>query len=727
MGLRTNIILLVLVAVLSICRPLKSYAADNLLLPAQSGVTDQSPEEFAASKQLQNILAALRSDPSGVNIIQCGTGWCNLDTHKCYKETTTNQQGGVGGSSITVNYKCSTEKPEDFDKWWSSYKVHNQECTSNCFDPGFSLGPLDIIAQDFANDTSPVDNKVYTLLQGERASIAYAEVETQKSYELCEVLPVKLYNYKKCFFCKLVGVVYSGSTEMVDVAFFKTADAFATILILGFVIWIAIQILATISSLTKQDIPKFINNLLKQSYKVLIAFFLLTHSQQIFSYGIRPLIGAALNFGQGLLASRDIFAGLPANENGEYQIQAGVSIGGVHLGKSTYIEIEKFIVAVQQEISVMQAVGTELWCIGGNILSNLNIFHPKEWEPGEGLKMMLYGGIITVFGFLMSLAFVFYLLDAIVQIGIVGILAPFLIACWPFKQTAKWTKTGMDMFLNSLFVFIFMGFIISIDIELISGIMGSDGGADLFEVAQLINNTTDPKILTEHTTLTGVKFLLLLFGCIFGFKFIGQGTSLAGKFAGGISPIAPKIATMGASFAKNMALKSTQSVREAAEHKIDKGVSALLALPTSAGAAAIKFGRNVIKKIRNRKNPPEGTDTTFKPSQQRKETDNSADSGSKNPTSGKKPVVGQQSNQQSGNSTSADTDQPTNPTPQNAGTNPSSQNNASNPETTETTIEEKVNKAQTEGVRNKKPVIKEGGSAELRRESHKQQRGQSDD
>ena len=176
-----------------------------------------------------------------------------------------------------------------------------------------------------------------------------------------------------------------------------------------------------------------------------------------------------------------------------------------------------------------------------------------------------------------------------------------------------------------------------------------------------------------------------------------------------------------------MALKSTQSVREAAEHKIDKGISTVLALPTTGGAAAIKFGRNAIKKIRNRKNPPEGADTTFKSSQQRKETDNSADSGNKNPTSGKKPVVGQQSNQQSGNSTSADTDQPTNPTPQNAGTNPSSQNNASNPETTETTIEEKVNKAQTEGVRNKKPVIKEGGSAELRRESHKQQRGQSDD
>ena len=49
--------------------------------------------------------------------------------------------------------------------------------------------------------------------------------------------------------------------------------------------------------------------------------------------------------------------------------------------------------------------------------------------------------------FALIIAFSFYLVDAIVQLGIVGALLPFMIATWPFKISSKYSKIGWNMIL----------------------------------------------------------------------------------------------------------------------------------------------------------------------------------------------------------------------------------------------------------------------------------------
>ena len=57
------------------------------------------------------------------------------------------------------------------------------------------------------------------------------------------------------------------------------------------------------------------------------------------------------------------------------------------------------------------------------------------------------GVLAFTLSFVFALAFAFYLVDAVVQLGIAGALMPFLIASWPFKITFGYTKKGWDIFI----------------------------------------------------------------------------------------------------------------------------------------------------------------------------------------------------------------------------------------------------------------------------------------
>ena len=506
--------------------------------------------------------------PAG-SYVQCGNKPCNLETHICWQISNGSGPGGSGYS-----YSCKL-KGEEAPR--GIYGMPATPCTSGDCSKLFdaTLGSLgDIEGAMTMNGTD--GNKYQVVISGGTISVMYAnEGKKNAAIRGCEVLPVKLYNYKKCFFCPLIAVIYNGSAKIIDVSFTKMAAAFATLLALGFAIWVAIQVLSQVSSLTKQDAPKFLAGIVKQSYKILIAFFLLQHSTQIFKYAITPILETGLIFGQNMLTYNEVFDGINYNTDGSYARQATNATGGTHLTLETYDKLEQFIVSVQQNISFMQAIGASLTCTGGNLM----LLKGKIKEFGDGFQMFMQGAVLAIFGFLLSLAFVFYLIDAIVQIGVVGALLPFLIAVWPFKVTAKYTGTGTQMLLNSAFLLLFIGLVVSVNLTLIDEAMvqsatddASEYGA-LYQIAQALNNQ-ESATLKELTDISAIGFLILLFCCIFGFKFTNQAGSLADKFASGTisKPIAPGIATMGASFAKSAALRATEQVRESAGDKAERFV-----------------------------------------------------------------------------------------------------------------------------------------------------------
>ena len=183
----------------------------------------------------------------------------------------------------------------------------------------------------------------------------------------------------------MIGVIYNAVARVTDTSFSIIAPACATLLALGFAIWIAIQVLVQVSSLTKQDAPKFLGSLIKQSYKVVIVFILLQTPHNLFNYIIRPVVGVGLTFGENMLTTQtaDSFAKLDRDEHGKYKRQANGKPGGKYYDTSTYDKIERFVVAVQQEIAFMQATGTSLLCVGSDVMLDLIKVNWKQ-NIGDG-------------------------------------------------------------------------------------------------------------------------------------------------------------------------------------------------------------------------------------------------------------------------------------------------------------------------------------------------------
>lgn len=462
-----------------------------------------------------------------------------------------------------------------------------------------------LVEKEMFEDASGKKWVVVKNKDGENYSANYA---SEGNWKGCEVLPVKLYRYRQCFFCPLFSVIYVAADKMATISMTKLAGAFATLIALGLGLWIAVQTLAHVSSLTKQDAPKFLGNLLKQSFKFIIAFLLLNYVDQVYTYIINPLLIAGLGFGKELLFITD---SAPITQGNEVLTTYYTSV--------LYGELESFIAQVQQEIAFMQAIGSSLMCIGGHKMVGIGGF-----DFGNGFQMAIQGFLLAAFGLLLSLAFGFYLIDAVVQLGIIGALMPFLIACWPFKLTAGYTAKGFSMLLNSFFVFVFIGLVVSVNIQLVdtalmqtavsddartekavtlsaeqekrmtelcssNKVQASTGQLwresaecknfasrqDNLGALQLIYdaiNTQDDNKLKELTDISTLGFIILIICCIFGFKFCGQASALADKMAGGgMKNLGVGVGTMGYSAALSAGKKVTQPVREAASNKIKEG------------------------------------------------------------------------------------------------------------------------------------------------------------
>ena len=196
----------------------------------------------------------------------------------------------------------------------------------------------------------------------------------------------------------------------------------------------------------------------------------------------------------------------------------------------------------------------------------------------HGLNAAITGLIIAALSLGLSIVFGFYMLDAFIQLTVVGAMMPLMIAGWPFKITSSYASTGLKTILNSFFVLFFLGFVVSVCVQLISNsftianLVQSNSAeyeqsrdhavGGLSYIEQLINEQNVDELM-EYADIGGLGLLLLVFASFFGFKFVGEATNLASSLSGGmVSGVSTSAATMGASFAKGVVTKAASPLTE---------------------------------------------------------------------------------------------------------------------------------------------------------------------
>ena len=270
------------------------------------------------------------------------------------------------------------------------------------------------------------------------------------------------------------------------------------------------------------------------SFKVLIAALLLTNSAYIYDYVINPIMNAGLEFGLSIIKA-DVLTDLQ-KYSAEYTFESGV------ISNALLANVMGTVKLFSNSAAELPAIGGSLICISTHEAVKFLI----------DLSMFIEGLICLAFGWAIAIACCVYLLDSVIRFGIFCTLLPFLIACWPFKVTAKYTKTGWDMFMNVFFNFAMMGLVITLSDELISqALTGGGGGREELEAAM---NGNDIELLKNMMDLDGAKFLVLIACCIFAFKIVGQINELASSISStdGGSAMGSKIGGLAAQTAKKV-------------------------------------------------------------------------------------------------------------------------------------------------------------------------------
>ena len=438
---------------------------------------------------------------------------------------------------------------EEYTNFWGKTKLRNDECFS-------------------VNGKS--EQKVCVADFGETLGLEYAG----ENFNGCEVLPVKIYNMQGCFFCPLAAVIFSAANDITSSAFSNFAPSFGKLLIVAFAIWLALATLNQVASMTKQDAPKFIASIIKQGFKISFAFVLLSNANNLFSYFVNPLLSGGMGLGKGIQTT-EMVAPTEYKKNTITSSESFFNLRPRDGGNTLYEKIEVYLASLQWRLSYMQAIGSSLFCVGTHTIGVKGLFKSSDDPNGvnkfkDGIRMMFLGGVMTVFGFLLTIAFGFYFLDAILQLAIVGAMLPLMIAGWPFKATSQYASTGFKMILNTFFVMFFIGFVVSVNVELVDQSLALAGSmhnkTDIFDgepkgLSALALAISEQNIneVDKATSVGATGYLILAFAFLFGFKFVAKASELANTLAaGGLKGgISSSIGTMGASLVKGAASKLT--------------------------------------------------------------------------------------------------------------------------------------------------------------------------
>lgn len=590
--------------------------SDTRVSVGLKGVYGQSVEDFAKEKNI----GGWRD-----NEIFCGDKqtFCNVETQVCLKCSRNSEtvEGAVKEGQKQTG-ECINYTGRDFSKKmaWELAKRATKECFKNAFameqrardrngfenffasigdffydvDYTISIAPQGFLAENyqkivfsaftvsdneeertFCAPGSTEENPECYLLYSDNNQASFAYGNEKKGEEGknvargCEVLPIKIYNLSKCFLCPLTAAVFSAANEVTIMSFKSFKDAFCRVLIVAFAVWLAFASLQIVFTYTKQDGNKYLSSLILQGGKILIAYFLLNNAGDLFIYFILPVLKAGMVMAKNIAAVEVTPINyIPSTLENAVLFNAG----------NFYEEVEKFVAGVQSQLAVMQAIGASLFCAG---IHQMSIWSVKDVftlisNLGIGIRIVALGGVLFIFALLLIVSFGFYFLDAIIQLAIMGAMLPLMIAGWPFKLTSNYAKTGYKMLLNVFFSIFFIGFVISVELNLVnkaleeinrkpiyeysldgfrvnSTYVGEDRSGGLGGLFKAIN-TQNGNDIRELTDIGFGGFLLLIFACFFGFKFVSNVPKLAEKLSDAPSlDVAVKAGTVGASAAKGVA------------------------------------------------------------------------------------------------------------------------------------------------------------------------------
>lgn len=381
----------------------------------------------------------------------------------------------------------------------------------------------------------------------------------------------------KCTFCPLFATFFRAASVMTRKAINGYSGSVYKVVIIGFAVWIALQILAFVSSPEVRDLKDLILAILTQSFFVLIAVILLQSGAFSFlNDALSPIFNTGMSAAEAILTPTEAGSG----SNDALKKAKAANTSNVEVDEYKCENMSKYnLPSTDKEGALPTKMGEGILCTMGLIqnraarvkaLGSSSICY--SWQKRAfiipHLGYLLVGIGLWIGGMLILLAVPFMMIDSVLQLAVAGSLLPFAIGAYAFKVTRQYTGKVWETFINAMFAFVFVSLIaLMITTALEQIITSATANTDtLFK--DYADDVTMETILNELSWFSSA-FLEVCFVLILAWAVIGEATDFAKQFSGSITStkIGSSIGTMAGSFTKSAATKILDKPVSAAADK----------------------------------------------------------------------------------------------------------------------------------------------------------------
>ena len=388
-----------------------------------------------------------------------------------------------------------------------------------------------------------------------------------------------------CIFCMPFRIMFNAASIMAGVSYNMFAKATIVIVVVGFAIWLAFIVLRFVSHFEIRDPRNMIKIFLSQIFKVLFVIVLLQGPlEQILDLSLNPVFSTGFKIAQ---------MGSDAIDN----TQASVCNIVEDPGDGTVV-----VTSSNQTLGVTPKGGLPIE-MGNSILCTIKsvqdkiidiialarVSHCLAWEhstfiiPHFGYLISAVGFFVA--GFLSLFGYSWLLVDAVLKMAISIALLPLALGAWPFKLTTAYLGKIWHTFIEAMFTFIFLSFIVMV----------------LAAIAKsYANDIISPELRTSGIlmwyTASACK---LFFLCFLVWATLGEGKNFAKKFAQNVC------GGSGMSFHKDIGAQTGGAVASTAKGAMTKYVAPTAkqvskGIRNVAGENISHWARNVKKTLHDK-------------------------------------------------------------------------------------------------------------------------------
>lgn len=357
----------------------------------------------------------------------------------------------------------------------------------------------------------------------------------------------------KCFLCDLFKIAFNTASFMARQAMDSLSGSVFIVVIMGTAIWMAITVLGFVSAVENKDTKELARTLMNQFFIVMLVLVLLqTGGQSFFKMALEPI------FNTGMALAQKTVGG--AGCTNDYGIITEENGGGLPTSMGNNILCTMTV--IQDKVAKVKALGSASIC--------------WSWEERSFIFPQL-GYLITGIGLwlgamIMIVAFPFIMIDCVLQMSVAAALLPAAIGAYAFKMTRKYTKKIWDIFMNSMFNFIFLSIITLMLTMAFTQLLLDTTAGDLDQLIASGSGAAS-EILLKSIGWGGMAFLKVVFVLLLTWAVLGEVGEFAGEFSSSMAnpKMGSKVGGMIGSAIKATTLGLGERSAEAAFEKVKIG------------------------------------------------------------------------------------------------------------------------------------------------------------